>query len=65
MTLNIGGTFSLNKNKIKDQAEEPRAYDNLVTTGYPLNSIWGLKAVGLFKDTRPTSRPAHHRLSLR
>lgn len=50
VTLNIGGTFSLNKNKIKDQAEEPRAYDNLVTTGYPLNSIWGLKAVGLFKD---------------
>ncbi len=48
--LNIGGTFSLNKNEIKDQAEQPRAYDNLVTTGYPLNSIWGLKAIGLFKD---------------
>ena len=48
--LNVGGTFSLNKNEIKDQAEQPRAYDNLVTTGYPLNSIWGLKAIGLFKD---------------
>lgn len=48
--LNIGGTFSLNKNEIKDQAEQPRAYDNLVTTGYPLNSIRGLKAIGLFKD---------------
>lgn len=45
--FNIGATFSLNKNKIKSQAEEPRAYDNLVTTGYPLNSIWGLKADGL------------------
>lgn len=40
----------MNKNKIMDQAEEPRAYSNLVTTGYPLNSIWGLKAIGLFKD---------------
>ena len=45
--FNIGGTFSLNKNKIKAQAEEPRAYENLVTTGYPLNSIWGLKSDGL------------------
>jgi hypothetical protein len=45
--VNIGGTFSLNKNKIKEQAEEPRAYENLVTTGYPLNSIWGLKSDGL------------------
>jgi len=44
--FNIGGTFSLNKNKIKAQAEEPRAYENLVTTGYPLNSIWGLKSDG-------------------
>lgn len=48
--FNVGGTFSMNKNKIMDQAEEPRAYSNLVTTGYPLNSIWGLKAIGLFKD---------------
>lgn len=47
MQVNIGGTFSLNKNKIKEQAEEPRAYENLVTTGYPLNSIWGLKSDGL------------------
>ena len=48
--VNIGGTLSLNKNKIKNQDEEPRAFNNLVTTGYPLNSIWGLKAIGLFKD---------------
>lgn len=44
--LNIGGTFSLNKNKIKNQAEEPRAFQNLVTTGTPLNSIYGLVADG-------------------
>lgn len=48
--VNLGGTFSLNKNKIKEQAEQPRPYENLVTTGYPLNSIWGLKAIGYFKD---------------
>ena len=50
LMLNIGGTFNLNKNKIKDQAEEPRAYENLVQTGNPLNSVYGLKAIGLFKD---------------
>ena len=50
LTLNIGGTFNLNKNEIKEQAEEPRLYDNLVQTGNPLNSVYGLKAIGLFKD---------------
>lgn len=50
VTLNVGGTFSLNKNKIKNQDEQPRPYGNLVTTGHPLNSIWGLKAIGYFKD---------------
>lgn len=53
--FNVGGTFSLNKNKIHNQAEEPRAYDNLVTTGYPLNSIWGLKALGLFQSEEEIS----------
>lgn len=67
--VNIGGTFSLNKNKIKNQAEEPRAYENLVTTGYPLNSIWGLKSDGLLTqqdidnmnlpDTDPNYVPKH------
>lgn len=50
VTLNLGGNFNFNKNKIKEQAEEPRAFDNLVQTGNPLNSIYGLKAIGLFKD---------------
>lgn len=48
--VNVGATFSLNKNKIIEQGEEPRAYDNLVTTKHPLNSIWGLKALGLFQS---------------
>ena len=50
LTFNIGGMFNFNKNEIKEQAEEPRAYDNLVQTGNPLNSTYGLVALGLFRD---------------
>lgn len=50
LTLNVGGTFNLNKNEIKEQGEEPQSYSNLVTTGHPLNSIWGYKAIGLFQS---------------
>ncbi|MBP5388454.1 MAG: SusC/RagA family TonB-linked outer membrane protein [Prevotella sp.] len=50
LTFNIGGMFNYNKNEIKEQAEEPRAYDNLVRTGNPLNSTYGLVAIGLFRD---------------
>ena len=50
LTFNLGGSFNYNKNEIKDQAEEPKAYDNLVETGNPLNSTYGLVAIGLFKD---------------
>jgi hypothetical protein len=50
LTFNLGGSFNYNKNEIKDQAEEPKAYDNLVETGNPLNSTYGLIAIGLFKD---------------
>lgn len=57
--FNIGTTVALNKNKILQQAEEPRAYENLVQTGNPLSSIYGLKAIGLFQtqaeiDAAPT-----------
>ena len=50
LTFNLGGSFNYNKNEIKDQAEEPKAYDNLVETGNPLQSTYGLIALGLFKD---------------
>ena len=50
LKINVGATFALNKNKIKEQAEEPRAYENLVQTGNPLSSIYGLKAIGLFQN---------------
>ena len=50
LTFNVGGMLNYNKNEIKDMAEEPRAYDNLVQTGNPLNSTYGLVAIGLFRD---------------
>lgn len=71
VTFNIGGNMTLSKNEIKEQAEEPKAYANLVTTGNPLNSNYGLVAEGLFrnedfvydKDGNPTTLvdgiPAH------
>ena len=48
--INAGATFAVNKNKIMEQAEEPKAESYLTTTGHPLNSIWGLKAIGLFQS---------------
>ena len=50
VTLNVGGMLNYNKNKINEQAEEPKAYENLVETGNPLQSTYGLIALGLFKD---------------
>lgn len=48
LTLLAGGTFLYSKSRIKDQAEEPKAYDNLVRTGDPLSSTYGLIAEGIF-----------------
>ena len=50
LTFNLGGMVNINKNEIVEQAEEPRAYANLVQTGNPLNTVYGLKAIGLFRD---------------
>ncbi|WP_440972290.1 hypothetical protein, partial [Megamonas funiformis] len=38
------------KNEIKEEYEEPRAYDYLKRTGNPVGQIFGLQAVGFFKD---------------
>ena len=48
--VNFGGNFSLARNEIKEQLEEPRLYDNLVTTGHSLKQTYGLQAIGFFKD---------------
>lgn len=48
LTLNVGGHFMTYHNSIKAMAEEPRAFKNLERTGDPLNSTYGLIALGLF-----------------
>ena len=48
--FNIGGNFMLAKNKIIEQLEEPRLYDNLIQTGNPVKQTYGLQAIGFFKD---------------
>lgn len=73
VTFNIGANMTLSKSKIKDMAEEPKAYDNLVRTGDPLNGIYGLVAEGLFtsqaeidaapRQTFSTVRPGDIRYS--
>jgi len=49
--FNIGATFNLNKSKIKEQAEEPKAYSNLVSTGLPYAQLFGYKATGFFQKS--------------
>ncbi|MDE5650257.1 MAG: SusC/RagA family TonB-linked outer membrane protein, partial [Duncaniella sp.] len=44
------GNFSYNKNKIIDMLEEPRLYPNLVQTGHSVDQLYGLEAIGFFKD---------------
>ena len=48
--LDYGGNFNLNRSKIVEMLEEPRLYDNLVQTGDRVGQLYGLKAVGFFKD---------------
>lgn len=50
LDFNIGGNFNYNRNKIIDMLEEPRLYDNLIRTGNPVSQIYGMKAIGFFKD---------------
>lgn len=48
--FNVGGNFNFNRNKIVDMLEEPRMYDNLIQTGNRLGQIYGMNAIGFFKD---------------
>jgi len=50
VTLNLGGNFNFNRNKIIEMLEEPRLYDNLVQTGHRVGQIYGLKAIGFFEN---------------
>ena len=48
--LDYGGNFNLNRSKIVDMLEEPRLYDNLIQTGNRVGQIYGMKAIGFFRD---------------
>lgn len=50
LKLTAGVNYTLSKNKIKEEYEEPRAYDYLKRTGNSVGQIFGLQAVGFFKD---------------
>lgn len=48
--INGGIMYTLSKNKIKEEYEEPRAYSYLERTDNPVGQIYGLQAIGFFKD---------------
>lgn len=50
LVFHAGGNMNWNKNKIIEQLEEPKMYNNLIQTGNPLHQIYGLQAIGFFKD---------------
>lgn len=51
VTFNVGATYNVNKNTIKEQAEAPQLYANTVSTGHPLNQVFGYVANGFFQKS--------------
>ncbi len=50
LTLNIGGKYTVGVNEIVDAVEEPKPYPWLSSIGQPVGQVWGLEALGFFKD---------------
>ena len=50
LNLVAGVNYTLAKNKIKEEYEEPREYSYLERTGQPVGAIFGYQAIGFFKD---------------
>lgn len=48
--FDIGGNFSLVKNKIINQNEEYRKYDYQKKTGHMSGHLWGLEVIGFFNN---------------
>lgn len=51
LSFTLGTSLTINKNKVKEQGETPQVYDNLVSTGLPVNQLFGYRAVGFFKSS--------------
>lgn len=50
LVLTAGANYTISKNEIKEQYEEPRAYSYLERTGQPVGAIFGYQAIGFFAD---------------
>lgn len=61
--FNVGGNFTWNRSEIKEQLEEPRMYENLVQTGNRLNQVYGMQAIGFFKDEEDILNSLPHNFS--
>lgn len=58
-----GANIALTKNKIVEQYEEPRLYDNLERTGKPVGQLFGLIAEGFFEDQNDINNSVPHLFS--
>jgi TonB-linked SusC/RagA family outer membrane protein len=50
LEFNLGGKYTVGVNKVIDAVEEPKPYAWLQTVGQPVRQVWGLEAIGFFKD---------------
>lgn len=48
--ITFGGNFTFTRNKIIEELETPQAYDYLKATGKRIGQLFGLEAIGFFKD---------------
>lgn len=62
-SFNLGTNFTLNKNKIVEQYEELRLYDNLKSTGKPVGQLFGMVAEGFFADQADINNSVPHLFS--
>lgn len=63
LIFSAGVQFSYAKNKIIEQMEQPRAYDYLCTTGYPMNQPFGLEAIGFFENEEDIKKSPEQKFS--
>lgn len=62
-TINAGANFAVTKSEIIEQYEEQRLYENLVRTGKPVGQLFGMTAVGFFKDQNDIDNSVPHLFS--
>lgn len=63
ITVNTGANIALTKNKIIEQYEELRLYDNLIRTNKPVGQVFGLIADGFFENQDDINNSVPHLFS--